>query len=132
MAVSNSISGTNTLKFDDIVGVILSEEMRRKSTGETSSTALTVETRGRPKERSKSHKNRDHSRRSKSRTKSTTMECWNCGKKGHMKKDCWSKKKKEPEWQESKPTSEANVAGEVEQDALIISLDNVSKAWVVD
>jgi hypothetical protein len=27
MAVSNSISGSNTLKFDDVVGVILSEEM---------------------------------------------------------------------------------------------------------
>jgi hypothetical protein len=28
MAVSNSVSGSNTLKFDDVVGVILSEEMR--------------------------------------------------------------------------------------------------------
>ena len=27
MAVTNSISGSNTLKFDDVVGVILSEEM---------------------------------------------------------------------------------------------------------
>jgi hypothetical protein len=35
MVVSNSISGSNTLKFDDVVGVILSEEMRRKSKGET-------------------------------------------------------------------------------------------------
>ena len=96
MAVSNSISSTNTLKFDDVVGVLISEEMRRKSTGETSSTALTVETRGRQKERSKNNKNHDHSRRSKSRSKSTA-ECWNCGKKGHMKKDCWSKKKKELE-----------------------------------
>jgi hypothetical protein len=40
MAVSNSVSGSNTLKFDDVVGVILSEEMRRKSTGETSGNAL--------------------------------------------------------------------------------------------
>ena len=53
MDLSNCISGTNTLKFDDVVGVLLSEEMRRKSTGKTSSTALTVETRGRQKERSK-------------------------------------------------------------------------------
>ena len=36
MAVSNSVSISNTLKFDDVVGVILSEEMRWKSTGETS------------------------------------------------------------------------------------------------
>jgi hypothetical protein len=28
MVVSNSVSGTNTLKFDDVVGVILSEEMQ--------------------------------------------------------------------------------------------------------
>jgi hypothetical protein len=28
MAVSNSVSGSNTLKFDDVVGVILSDEMR--------------------------------------------------------------------------------------------------------
>jgi hypothetical protein len=36
MVVSNSVSDSNTLKFDDVVGVILSEEMRWKSTGETS------------------------------------------------------------------------------------------------
>jgi hypothetical protein len=28
MAVSNSVSGSNTLKFDDVVGVILREEMQ--------------------------------------------------------------------------------------------------------
>ena len=33
MVVSNSISTTNTLKFDDIVGVHLRKEMRQKSTG---------------------------------------------------------------------------------------------------
>jgi hypothetical protein len=27
MVISNSVSGSNTLKFDDVVGVILSEEM---------------------------------------------------------------------------------------------------------
>ena len=35
MVVSNFVSGSNTLKFDDVVGVILSEEMRRKITRET-------------------------------------------------------------------------------------------------
>jgi hypothetical protein len=28
MAISNSVSGSNSLKFDDVVGFILSEEMR--------------------------------------------------------------------------------------------------------
>ena len=43
MDVSNSIYGSNTLKFDDVVGVILREEMRRKSTGETSGNVLNME-----------------------------------------------------------------------------------------
>jgi hypothetical protein len=53
MVVSNSVSGSNTLKFDDVVGVILSEEMRWKSTGETSGNALNMENRGRQKDRGK-------------------------------------------------------------------------------
>jgi hypothetical protein len=35
MDVSNYVSSSNTLKFDDVVGVILSEEMRQKIIGET-------------------------------------------------------------------------------------------------
>ena len=42
MALSNSVSGSSTLKFDDVIGVILSKEMRWKSTGETSGNALTT------------------------------------------------------------------------------------------
>ena len=53
MAVSNSVSGSNTLKFDDVIGVILSEQMQIKSTYETSGNALTMESRGRQKERGK-------------------------------------------------------------------------------
>ena len=36
MAISNFVSTSNTLKFDDVVGVILGKEMRRKCIGETS------------------------------------------------------------------------------------------------
>jgi hypothetical protein len=53
MDASNSVSGSNTLKFDDVFGVILSEEMRWKSTGETSGNALNMENRGRQKDRGK-------------------------------------------------------------------------------
>jgi hypothetical protein len=53
MAVSNSVSGSNTLKYDDVVGVILSEEMRWKNTGETSGSVLNMENIGRQKDRGK-------------------------------------------------------------------------------
>ena len=47
MDVSNYVSGSNTLKFDDVVGVIISEEMQRKSIGETLGNVLTMEIKGR-------------------------------------------------------------------------------------
>jgi len=59
MAVSNSFSNA-VLVFDEVVGTILSEDMRRKSTGENSNATLTMEIKGRSRER----------RISKSRSKS--------------------------------------------------------------
>ena len=57
MVVSNSVPSSNTLKFDDVVEVILSKELARKSTGETSGNALTMERRGRQNERGRSPEN---------------------------------------------------------------------------
>ena len=63
MAISNSVSGSNTLKFDDVVGVILSEEMQRKITGETSGNALNMENKGIHKDRGKGSGNCGNSRK---------------------------------------------------------------------
>ena len=54
MVVSNYVPSSNTLNFDDVVGVIISEELQRKSTGETSGNVLTMERRGRQKDRGRS------------------------------------------------------------------------------
>jgi hypothetical protein len=75
MAVSNSIFGSNTLKFDDVVGVILSEEMRRKSTGETSENVLNMENRGRQKDRGKGFGNCGNSRKGISKSKLGKIKC---------------------------------------------------------
>jgi hypothetical protein len=102
MVVSNSVSGSNTLKFDDVVGVILSEEMRWKSTGDTSSNALTVENKGRKRERGKSPRNYGKSRKGISKSKLGKIKCWNCGKKGHLNKNCIAPKKQRDGHQEKK------------------------------
>jgi hypothetical protein len=81
MVVSNYVSGSNTLKFDDVVGVILSEEMQWKSTGETSGNALNMENRGRQKDRGKGPGNYGNSRKGRSKSRLGKIECWNCGKK---------------------------------------------------
>ena len=88
MAVSNSSSNA-VLVFDEVVGTILSEDMRRKSIGESSNAALTMETRGRSREIRRSKSRSKSQGRSKSKGK---LECWYCGKKGHFKKDCWNRK----------------------------------------
>jgi hypothetical protein len=75
MVVSNSIFGSNTLKFDDVVGVILSEEMRWKRIGETSGNALNMENRGRQKDRGKGPRNRENSRKGRSKSRLGKIEC---------------------------------------------------------
>jgi hypothetical protein len=100
MALSNSVFGSNTLKFDDVVVVILSEEMRRKSTCDTSGNVLKMENKGRQKDRGKGSGKRMNSRKGSSKSKLGKIECWNCGKKGHLKKDCRSPKKQRDGQQE--------------------------------
>jgi hypothetical protein len=130
MDVSNSIFGSNNLKFDDVVGVILSKELRWKSTGKTSSNALTVENRGRQKDIGKGSGNRGNYRKARSKSRPGMIECCNCGKKRHLNKDCKSPKKQRDGQQEK--NHEANVTGDVFQDALILSIDNIFESWVVD
>jgi hypothetical protein len=129
MVVSNSVSSSNTLKFDDVVGVILSEEMRWKITSETSSNVLNMENRVRQKDRGKGSGNCGNSRKGRSKSKLGKIECYNCGKKGHLKKDCRAPKKQRDGKQER--NQEANVTGDELRDALILSVDNIFESWVV-
>lgn len=111
MVVSNSVSRSNTLKFDDVLSVILSDEMQRKRTCETSGNTLMVENRGRHKERGNSSINRAKSKHDISKSKGR-IECWNCERKGHMKKDYWYQKGKEGNGKQEE-NQEENVAGDV-------------------
>ena len=69
-------------------------------------------------------------RKAKSKYSLGKIEYWNCGKKGHLKKDYRAPKKQRDGHQER--NQEANVTGDVLQDALIFSVDNISESWVVD
>ena len=81
MEVSNCLFSSNTLKFDDVVGVILSEEMQQKRKGETSGNVLTMENRGRQKDRGKGSGNYGNFRKGRFKSRLGKIECWNCGKK---------------------------------------------------
>ena len=126
MAVSNS-AGKGKLKYNDIRDLILGEEVRRRDAGETSSSgsALNLEARGRGKDR---NYNRGRSKSRKGRSKSKPrrqLECWNCGKTGHIRKNCWELKKKNE-------NDSANVVTEEVHDALLLSVDSPIESWVLD
>ena len=84
MAVSNFCE-TETLNFNDVVGVILSEEACRKSSGsaEKSGSALSVERRRKSmNKKKKNRKSKSSPGRSKSRSRGAG--CWYYSEKGHI------------------------------------------------
>ena len=89
-----------------------------------------MERRGRQNERGRNPGNPSKSKSGRSKSRFAKIECWNCGKKGNLKK-CWRETNKKGE-RKQETTREANVAVDVLQDALILVLDNTSDYWVVD
>ncbi|KAH9669265.1 hypothetical protein KPL70_021724 [Citrus sinensis] len=91
-----------SLIFDDVAASVLNEESRRKNKENRQASSQQAEalsvTRGRSTERGPSGS--QNQGRSKSRSKKN-VKCYKCGKKGHVKKECWSNQKrkegKEPE-----------------------------------
>ena len=74
MVVSNFFFVSNTLKFDDVVGVIFNDEMWWKIMSEMSSNALNVNNGGTKRERVSNPNN--HGKSNKVRSKSRgRMEC---------------------------------------------------------
>jgi hypothetical protein len=89
-----------------------------------------MENRGRQKDRGKGLGNCGNSRKGRSKSRLRNIECWNCEKKAHLKKDCRAPKKQRDGQQEK--NHEANVTGDLLQDALILSIDNISESQIVD
>jgi len=133
--VSNSASNSK-LKLDNIRDLILSEDVRKKSSGESSSSssgsALSTETRGRS-----SQKGRNQGRgRPKSRGTSKPkfrydITCWNYQKRGHFTNQCRAPRKKNNNKKQYDDQS-ANAATDEIEDALLCSLDSSIDSWIMD
>ena len=85
---------------------------------------MTMESMGRKRERGRRPINPNKSRKGRSKSILVNIECWNYGKRGHLKKDYRAPKKKIDRKEET--SQKANVAGDVLQYALILALYNTS------
>ena len=81
-------STTTTFKLEDVVGSLLSEEMRRNSSEMAKEALVSL---GRTIEKGKK---KDKKGKSKSLGKKSKVKCWNCGKPSHFQRDCKEDKKK--------------------------------------
>lgn len=127
-AVSNSV-GTQKLKFNDVRDRILAEEVRRIDSGETSTnSAFNVENRGRKPDRNNRSNGRSKSRNGRGQSKfRQPAECWNCGKTGHIKRNCRAPPKKD----DNKGGGANAVTREI-ADALVVSVDSPRKSEARD
>lgn len=56
------------------------------------------------------------------------VECWNCRKKGHLKKDCRVPKNNMHGTNNKDKEASVNIVEEVVEDVLVLALDNKSKS----
>ncbi|KAH9723668.1 hypothetical protein KPL70_007189 [Citrus sinensis] len=131
----------DSLVFDDVAASVLNEESRRKNKENRQASSQQAEalsvTRGRSTERGPSGSH-NHGR-SKSKSKKN-VKCYNCGKKGHVKKKCWSNQKrregKEPESSNAQGcvASTSNDGEILYSEAITISegRKRLSDVWLID
>ena len=143
MAMSNS-AGKSKLKYGDIRDLILSEEVCTRDANIDNAQDQVSVTKNKIKGRSRGPNDRKFSGRSQSRVRSQfkeTRECFHCGKKGHLRRDCWHWNKEQNKGKYEKNDSKKNtIAAVIDEDVVVLSIEeqkcehvaNNDVEWVVD
>jgi hypothetical protein len=128
--VTTLLYGKKTLEVEEVSNALLDHyQQKQKNSAESSGDGLVVkgyQDRGRKKDRN------DKSARGRSKSKSKTVKCYKCQKKGHFKRDCpeWKKEKEES----SKSVNIVAVDSESDGDMLSVSssTDDLNNSWLLD
>ena len=112
--VSTLLYGKETLELEEVSGALLDHYQRHKDSAKSSGEGLVVkgyQDRGRKKDKD------DKFARGRSKSKSKTIKCYKCQKKGHIKRDClkWNKGIEES-------STAVNVVADLESDGDILSV----------
>ncbi|KAE8697637.1 putative tRNA ligase [Hibiscus syriacus] len=129
-------NNVTSLVFDDVAAAVLQEENRRKNKEDRrvnlqQAEALTTMTtmRGRSTERGQSSSHKYGI--SKSRSKKN-LKCYNCGKNGHLKKDCWSLNKNSNPQGNTANTSDDGDALCCEASTTVEGRKRFADIWLID
>ncbi|VFQ76765.1 unnamed protein product [Cuscuta campestris] len=117
-AVTGSV-GPDGFTFEKIRDLVLGEDVRRRSSGESSEESLNI-VRGRGNNRGSGSKNR---RRSQSKTRdSSDVTCWKCKEVGHFRNQC------------PKEDMQVNIArgSASDKDLFICCAESSVDSWVMD
>ena len=122
--------GKETLEVEEVSNTLLDYyQQKHKNSAKSSSDGLVVkgyQDRGRKKDIN------EKSTRGRSKSKSKTVKCYKCQKKGHFKRDCleWKKEKEES----SKSINVVAVDLESDGDMLSVSssTDDLNNSWLLD
>ena len=123
--------GRETLTIEDVTNAAKSKEIELKEVKDLNLSQRSGEayvTRGRP-ERREISRGRGFNNKSRSRSK-TKVTCWYCKKEGHVKSDCFARKRK----MENEEDGEAVVMVDklLEVDALAVTDQDPRDKWVID
>jgi hypothetical protein len=102
----------STLKYEDVVASLLSEEMRQKSMDGHNIDALFVRGRTQDKNHGKSSGGISKSIGISKSPGKSLRRCWMCGKTGHYKKYCKSKKVDKPKGSDNTSSTEVKTSTE--------------------
>jgi hypothetical protein len=126
-------SNTTSLKFEEVVSFLLSEEMRWKNMEGHKIDALFARGHSQERNRSNFSSGRSNSKGRSKSPKNFIRVCWRCGKEGYYKKQCRSKVEKTKGPKESSSTEENNSKEEGGDVYLASSSTHADhEAWLID